>query len=191
MSSDFKASVIIDSNNELSLTCGKDSESEVDAGNYDADTESNCGCDENQLAHYEIDGTVRTDLRERCLRRVNGPIGGAESESVPGDYSTNDESDTKPETIENNSMSIGVPSERNITPPANQLQEVKQVKKRSPLRKRDTRWNNRVEAARKSSNKRNKTTRRDSGSVEGGDLQITLSILGNSRKFNIALTTRR
>ncbi|KAF9044194.1 hypothetical protein BJ165DRAFT_1405047 [Panaeolus papilionaceus] len=173
MSSDFKASVIFDGNNELSLTCGKDSESEVDT-----DTESDCGCDENQLAHYEIDGTVRTDLRERCLRRVNGPIGGAESESVPGDYSTNDESDTEPETIENNSISIGVSSERNTTPPANQLQEanlvktaVKQVKKRPPPRKQVTHWNIRVEAARKSSNKRNKGTRRDSGSVEGGNFQ--------------------
>ncbi|KAF9049060.1 hypothetical protein BJ165DRAFT_1526438 [Panaeolus papilionaceus] len=184
-------SVPRDGEGELSLTCCEESESNVDAGlDYDADSESDCGCSENQLAHYEIDGTVRTDLPERCLRRVNGPIGGAEPECTPSDHSTNDQSDTEPETIENNSMSV-VPSEQNIAPPANQLQKaaLEQVKKRAPLRKRVARWKNKVEAARKSSNKRNGTTRHGSGSVGRGSLQVTLNILGNSRKLNITVAT--
>ncbi|KAF9053364.1 hypothetical protein BJ165DRAFT_1524056 [Panaeolus papilionaceus] len=192
-SSDFKASGIFDGNNELTLTCGEESESNADS-HYDADTESDCGCGENQLAHYEIDGTVRTDLRERCRRYVNGPIGGAESESTPGDHSTNDESDTKPETIENNSMSVGIPSVGSIAqiaPPANQLQKVEQVKKRPPLRKRIACWKNRVEAARKSSKKQKRTTCHGSGSVEGEDFQVTLNVLGNSSKLNITISTRR
>ncbi|KAF9047705.1 hypothetical protein BJ165DRAFT_1403363 [Panaeolus papilionaceus] len=190
----FKASVLFDGDDELSLTCCEESESNVDAGlDYNTDSESSCGCGKNQLSHYKIDGAVRTDLPERCLRHVNGPIGGAETESAPNDHSTNDELDTEPETIEHNSMSVGIPSEQSMAPPANQLQQaaVEQVKKHAPLHKRITHWNNKVEAARKSSNKRKKTTCRGSVSAEGGDFQVTLNVLGNSGKLNITVATYR
>ncbi|KAF9033873.1 hypothetical protein BJ165DRAFT_1534431 [Panaeolus papilionaceus] len=195
----FKASVLFDGDEELSLTCCKKSESNVDVGaGYDADSESDCGCGENQLAHYETDGTVCTDLPERCRRHVDGPIGGVESERPSSDRSTSDvlghvESDTEAETIEHNSMSVGIASEQGMAPPANQLQQaaVERVKKRPPLQKRVTRWNRKVEAARKSSNKRKKGTCRGSGSLGEGDYQVKLNVLGNSHIINIKVAMGR
>ncbi|KAF9034065.1 hypothetical protein BJ165DRAFT_1410087 [Panaeolus papilionaceus] len=194
----FKAPVLFDSKGELSLTSCEESDSNVDGDvNYDADSESDCGCGENQLSHHETDGSVRTDLPERCRRRVNGPIGAAASEVeiAPSNWTTSDQSDTEPETIAFNSMAAEVASEQNIEPPANQLQQaahltkavVEQVKKRAPLAKHVKHWKHKVEAARKSSNKPKRTTCRDSGSLKGGNCQVTLKVLGNSRKINITV----
>ncbi|KAF9035468.1 hypothetical protein BJ165DRAFT_1409347 [Panaeolus papilionaceus] len=198
----FTESVVVDSKGELLLTSCEESDSNVNGdADYDANSESDCGCSENQLSHHEVDGSVRTDLPERCCQRVDGPIGGAaaaEVESTPSNWTTSDQSDTEPKTIEFNSLAAEVASEQDIEPPANQLQQglathptkavIEQVKKRPPLAKRIKHRNHKVEAARKSSKKPKKTTCRDSGSLKRGDSQVTLKVLGNSHRLNITVS---
>lgn len=72
-----ETSIIVEGGGKVLLCCDTVSSSDMrmDVDINSTVSISDCGCGDNQLAHYESDGAVRQDLPERCRRFVNGHIG--------------------------------------------------------------------------------------------------------------------
>lgn len=70
---DLNTSVFFEGDGEVSITYNN---AESDHNDMDVDVEEDgCGCGENQMSHYDFDGSVLADLPEKCRQYVNGPIG--------------------------------------------------------------------------------------------------------------------
>ncbi|PPQ87192.1 hypothetical protein CVT24_010270 [Panaeolus cyanescens] len=83
---DASLSICVDGFSTIMLHCDSTSSSaspmEVDTDESNTNSEIDCGCGENQMSHYEYDGSIRQDLPGRCRRRAHadGPIGPAAAE---------------------------------------------------------------------------------------------------------------
>ncbi|PPQ88064.1 hypothetical protein CVT24_002360 [Panaeolus cyanescens] len=184
----IETSVFFEDGGAVSLACHEFEDSDVEM-----DGPPDCGCGENQLSHYEIDGSVRADLPERCLWHVDGPIGVPTTQPMPHKQSTTAshpkpgrswESVTTEDDIEDANNSMDIENERRDLPPGNQQSTVSAAK--PSLDRRVKSWNRMVEAANVSGKKANhartnKVTK---------NCRVFLKVLGNSNQINIRVAGR-
>ncbi|KAF9034018.1 hypothetical protein BJ165DRAFT_1410044 [Panaeolus papilionaceus] len=92
---DLDMSVFFEGNGEVLIACN-DAEANHDDMDVDID-EDDCGCGENQMSHYDYDGSVLDNLLEKCRWNVNGPIGTGELTAEPkNDVEPENESEEPP-----------------------------------------------------------------------------------------------
>ncbi|KAF9042144.1 hypothetical protein BJ165DRAFT_1529594 [Panaeolus papilionaceus] len=187
---DLNTSVFLEGNGEVSIVC---TDVELHHDNMDVDIEEDdCGCGENQLSHYDFDGSVLANLPEKCRRYVNGPIGAGAVCTVSAvnrltdltaEPKYDDPNLTESESEINSSMQVEVDndSEEALPPPppnqqVNIVADNKTPRERQLIQRVDD-WAKKVA---KVSNSRKSSMKR----------KIHMKILGNSQQVNVKVSEK-